>query len=77
MKRIVRAVAALALVPLLGGVGVAAAQAPIEDELVLQTPVSKFIVDAAAQGFILIIVASACLILIKWVAGTRMGGMFG
>ena len=29
----------------------AAAQAPIEDELVLQTPVSKFIVDAALKAF--------------------------
>lgn len=33
------------------GVGVALAQAPIEDELVLQTPVSKFIVDAALKAF--------------------------
>jgi ABC-type Fe3+ transport system substrate-binding protein len=31
--------------------GPAAAQAPIEDELVLQTPVSKFIVDAALKAF--------------------------
>ena len=29
----------------------AAAQAPIEDELVLQTPVSKFVVDAALKAF--------------------------
>jgi ABC-type Fe3+ transport system substrate-binding protein len=35
---------------LLGAVP-ASAQAPIEDELVLQTPVSKFIVDAALKGF--------------------------
>jgi iron(III) transport system permease protein len=33
--------------------------------------------EAAALGFILIIVASLCLIVINKVAGTRMGGMFG
>jgi ABC-type Fe3+ transport system substrate-binding protein len=31
--------------------GLARAQAPIEDELVLQTPVSKFVVDAALKAF--------------------------
>jgi iron(III) transport system substrate-binding protein len=31
--------------------GPARAQAPIEDELVLQTPVSKFVVDAALKAF--------------------------
>jgi ABC-type Fe3+ transport system substrate-binding protein len=31
--------------------GPAGAQAPIEDELVLQTPVSKFVVDAALKAF--------------------------
>jgi len=40
----------LALAVLAGG-GAAWAQAPIEDELVLQTPVSKFIVDAALKAF--------------------------
>jgi hypothetical protein len=29
----------------------ALAQAPIEDELVLQTPVSKFVVDGALRAF--------------------------
>ncbi len=33
--------------------------------------------EAAALGFILIVVASASLIVINKVAGTRMGGMFG
>lgn len=33
--------------------------------------------EAAALGFILILVASLCLIVINKVAGTRMGGMFG
>ncbi|HEV8308114.1 MAG TPA: extracellular solute-binding protein, partial [Methylomirabilota bacterium] len=33
------------------GAGPAQAQAPIEDELVLQTPVSKFIVDATLKAF--------------------------
>src|SRR5881397_828837 len=33
------------------GVGPARAQGPIEDELVLQTPVSKFVVDAALKAF--------------------------
>lgn len=33
--------------------------------------------EAAALGFILILVAAACLVLINKVAGTRMGGMFG
>ncbi len=49
MKRISVTIAALALSTLLAG-GVQA-QAPIEDELVLQTPVSKFIVDAALKAF--------------------------
>lgn len=43
--------ASLVVVVLLGGAGLAQAQAPIEDELVLQTPVSKFIVDAALKAF--------------------------
>lgn len=51
MKRIVWGAAALWLILLLGGTGVAVAQASIEDELVLQTPVSKFIVDAALKAF--------------------------
>ncbi|MBI3029942.1 MAG: extracellular solute-binding protein [Candidatus Rokubacteria bacterium] len=51
MKRTTLTAAALVLVALLGGVGLARAQAPIEDELVLQTPVSKFIVDAALKAF--------------------------
>ncbi len=51
MKRVTWMVAALLLILLLGGTGVAAAQAPIENELVLQTPVSKFIVDAALKAF--------------------------
>ncbi len=42
---------ALALVAVLVAPGPAGAQAPIEDELVLQTPVSKFIVDAALKAF--------------------------
>lgn len=33
--------------------------------------------EAAAHGFILILVAAASLIVINKVAGTRMGGMFG
>lgn len=33
--------------------------------------------EAAALGFILIIVASVCLVVINRVAGARMGGMFG
>src|SRR5881397_1678978 len=33
------------------GVGPARAQGPIEDELVLQTPVSKFVVDTALKAF--------------------------
>ena len=45
------ALVALALVAVLVAPGPAGAQAPIEDELVLQTPVSKFIVDAALKGF--------------------------
>ena len=50
-------VAAVALLATLLGAGTAGAQtppappAPIEDELVLQTPVSKFIVDAALKAF--------------------------
>lgn len=51
MKRRVWVMRVLALISLLGGAGIAAAQAPIEDELVLQTPVSKFIVDAALKAF--------------------------
>ncbi len=33
--------------------------------------------EAAALGVVLIVVATACLVLINRVAGTRMGGMFG
>ncbi|MBI4561083.1 MAG: hypothetical protein HY724_03485, partial [Candidatus Rokubacteria bacterium] len=33
--------------------------------------------EAAALGFILIVVAAASLMVINRVAGTRMGGMFG
>ena len=51
MKRTMWTVAALLLPALLGGAGLAEAQAPIEDGLVLQTPVSKFIVDAALKAF--------------------------
>ncbi|MEK6665211.1 MAG: extracellular solute-binding protein [candidate division NC10 bacterium] len=51
MKRTTWTVAALLLAVVLGGAGLALAQAPIEDELVLQTPVSKFIVDAALKAF--------------------------
>ena len=40
-----------ALVAGLVATGPAWAQAPIEDELALQTPVSKFIVDAALKAF--------------------------
>ena len=43
---------AVAMVVALGLAGGAAAQAPIEDELVLQTPVSKFVVDAALKAFV-------------------------
>ncbi len=43
-------VVALAFMALFGP-GVGWAQAPIEDELVLQTPVSKFVVDAALKAF--------------------------
>jgi iron(III) transport system substrate-binding protein len=39
----------LTLIVVVGGP--ASAQAPIEDELVLQTPVSKFVVDAALKAF--------------------------
>src|SRR5688572_19843509 len=46
-----RLVVALALLAVLLAAGPSAAQAPIEDELVLQTPVSKFIVDAALKAF--------------------------
>jgi iron(III) transport system substrate-binding protein len=45
------ALVALALLAVLLVAGPSAAQAPIEDELVLQTPVSKFIVDAALKAF--------------------------
>jgi iron(III) transport system substrate-binding protein len=41
----------VALLLALAGVTPVRAQAPIEDELVLQTPVSKFIVDAALKAF--------------------------
>ena len=41
---------ALALLLLLAPAS-ARAQAPIEDELILQTPVSTFIVDAALRAF--------------------------
>ncbi|MBI2467529.1 MAG: extracellular solute-binding protein [Candidatus Rokubacteria bacterium] len=44
-------VVVLVLVAGLVGTGPAWAQPPIEDELVLQTPVSKFIVDAALKAF--------------------------
>jgi len=33
--------------------------------------------EAAALGFILIILGAACLFVINRVAGARMGGMFG
>ncbi len=42
---------AVVLVAGLVDTGPAWAQVPIEDELVLQTPVSKFIVDAALKAF--------------------------
>jgi len=51
MRRMLWTAAALVLVVLLGGVGLAQAQAPIENELVLITPVSKFIHDAALKAF--------------------------
>ena len=51
MRRMLWTAAALVLVVLLGGVGLAQAQAPIESELVLITPVSKFIHDAALKAF--------------------------
>src|SRR3989304_6648915 len=51
MKRTTLTAVALLLAALVGGAGLAQAQAPIEDELVLQTPVSKFIVDAALKAF--------------------------
>ncbi|MGH7277929.1 MAG: extracellular solute-binding protein [Candidatus Rokuibacteriota bacterium] len=44
-------VATLALALVLAVGGPAWAQAPIEDELTLQTPVSKFVVDAALKAF--------------------------
>jgi ABC-type thiamine transport system substrate-binding protein len=47
----VRTAVALAFLAVLLVAGPTAAQAPIEDELVLQTPVSKFIVDAALKAF--------------------------
>src|SRR5881409_394256 len=49
MQRVCGVVLALALV--LGAVGTAAAQATIESELTLITPVSKFIHDAALKAF--------------------------
>ena len=51
MNRVIETAAALLLVALIGFASPAYAQAPIEDELVLQTPVSKFIVDAALKAF--------------------------
>ena len=51
MKRMTWTVAVLLLAVLLGGVGLGEAQAPIESELVLITPVSKFIHDAALKAF--------------------------
>lgn len=42
---------ALAVVLVLGGTGSAVGQAPIEEALVLQTPVSKFVVDGALKAF--------------------------
>jgi iron(III) transport system substrate-binding protein len=48
----VRILAVVLSLAVLAGSGAPAwAQAPIEDELVLQTPVSKFIVDAALKAF--------------------------
>jgi iron(III) transport system substrate-binding protein len=46
-----RAVLIACMLLALGFTGPAGAQAPIEDELVLQTPVSKFVVDAALKAF--------------------------
>lgn len=40
------------LIAMAAGAGVADAQAPIEDELVIQTPVSEFIVDAVFKEFV-------------------------
>jgi ABC-type Fe3+ transport system substrate-binding protein len=51
MRRTLWTAAVLVLVVLLGGVGLAQAQAPIESELALITPVSKFIHDAALKAF--------------------------
>jgi hypothetical protein len=47
----VRHVVALLIALTALAAGPAGAQAPIEDELVLQTPVSKFVVDAALKAF--------------------------
>jgi iron(III) transport system permease protein len=33
--------------------------------------------EAAALGVVLIVVATVCVVLINWIAGARMGGMFG
>ena len=41
----------LTMLVMLGAAGAVLAQAPIEDELVLITPVSKFVHDAALKGF--------------------------
>ncbi len=51
MTRRTWTVGALLLAALLGGAGAAQAQAPIEGELALITPVSKFIHDAALKAF--------------------------
>ncbi len=51
MKRSIQMVAVFLLVLALGGMAPGEAQAPIEDALVLQTPVSKFITDAALKAF--------------------------
>jgi iron(III) transport system substrate-binding protein len=51
MTRPAAVVSAMALLVLTGLGAIAHAQAPIEDQLVLQTPVSKFIVDAALKEF--------------------------
>jgi TRAP-type C4-dicarboxylate transport system substrate-binding protein len=51
MKRTVSVLGVATLCALGALVGSAAAQAPIESELVLITPVSKFIHDAALKAF--------------------------
>ena len=42
----------VALIALAGVRSGAYAQAPIEDELIIQTPISQFIIDAAFQEFV-------------------------